>query len=98
MLILGVPIYGLEFLGLGIGLIPKLIFILIIGLKRGGAAFIQHFTLRFILYRNGYIPWQYTRFLNYCTESTLLQRVGGRYKFIHKLLQEHFAAMMFEKP
>jgi hypothetical protein len=23
----------------------------------------------------------------------LLQRVGGRYRFIHKLIQEHFAAM-----
>jgi len=35
----------------------------------------------------------YARFLNYCTELTLLQRVGGRYRFIHKLLQDHLAHM-----
>ncbi|MGG6238759.1 hypothetical protein ACQ4N7_08975 [Nodosilinea sp. AN01ver1] len=27
------------------------------------------------------------------TDRLLLQRVGGRYRFIHKLVQEHFAAM-----
>lgn len=27
--------------------------------------------------------------------SALLQRVGGRYPFIHKLLQDHFAQMEF---
>ncbi|MEM6520099.1 MAG: NACHT domain-containing protein [Cyanobacteria bacterium P01_D01_bin.71] len=54
---------------------------------------IQHFILRLLLFRSQDIPWNYTRFLNYCTDRLLLQRVGGRYRFIHKLLQEHFAAM-----
>jgi MFS family permease len=63
------------------------------GLTEAGTACIQHFTLRFILYRNGYIPWNYARFLDYCTERLFLQRVGGRYRFIHRLLHEHFAAM-----
>ncbi|MBG1240551.1 NACHT domain-containing protein [Nostoc sp. NZL] len=54
---------------------------------------VQHLFLRRILYRNGYIPWNYARFLDYCTERMLLQRVGGRYRFIHKLLQDHFAEM-----
>jgi hypothetical protein len=31
--------------------------------------------------------------LDYCTERLLLQRIGGRYRFMHKLLQDHFAAM-----
>ncbi|MHC5862125.1 hypothetical protein [Nostoc sp.] len=26
-----------------------------------------------------------------------LQRVGGRYRFIHKLLQDHFAQMQFKR-
>ncbi len=33
------------------------------------------------------------RFLNSATERMFLQRIGGRYRFIHKLLQEHFAKM-----
>jgi len=56
-----------------------------------------HFSLRLILYRNGSIPWNYARFLDYCTKRLFLQRVGGRYRFIHRLLQEHFAAIPLEK-
>ncbi|MEG4272719.1 MULTISPECIES: hypothetical protein [unclassified Microcoleus] len=52
---------------------------------------IQHFILRFLLWFNGHIPWNYARFLNYATERMLLQRVGGRYRFIHRFLQEYFA-------
>jgi DNA polymerase III delta prime subunit len=63
----------------------------------GGLFCIQHFTLRLILYFNGYTPWNYARFLDYCTERMLLQRVGGRYRFIHKLLQDHFAQMPLER-
>ena len=59
----------------------------------GGSTCIQHLITRSILYFQGHIPWNYARFLNYCTERMLLQRVGGRYRFIHKLLQDHFAQM-----
>ena len=93
-------IVGLSY-GLNFGLISGLIFGLpsgaISGLIGGGQACIQHFTLRLILYHNGYIPWNYARFLDYCTDRLLLQRVGGRYRFIHRLIQEHFAAMPLEK-
>jgi DNA polymerase III delta prime subunit len=58
-----------------------------------GAACIQHFTLRFILWCCGVIPWHYARFLDYATERMFLQRVGGRYRFIHDLLRDHFAAI-----
>lgn len=64
---------------------------ILLGLNMGGKACIQHFILRLILYCNGSIPWDYSRFLDYCTERLLLQRVGGRYRFIHKSLQEYFA-------
>ncbi|EDX74163.1 caspase domain protein [Coleofasciculus chthonoplastes PCC 7420] len=63
------------------------------GLTQAGTACIQHFTLRVILVCNGSIPWNYTRFLNYATKRMFLQRIGGRYKFSHKFLQEHFAKM-----
>jgi hypothetical protein len=62
-----------------------------------GVACIQHLALRYVLYLRGYIPWNYARFLDYCTERMLLQRVGGRYRFIHKLLQDHFAQMPFDR-
>nr|WP_242044672.1 NACHT domain-containing protein [Leptolyngbya sp. FACHB-1624] len=54
---------------------------------------IKHFTLRLVLWFNRLAPWNYARFLNYATERMFLQRIGGRYRFIHKLLQDHFAAM-----
>jgi DNA polymerase III delta prime subunit len=57
---------------------------------------IQHLALRLILFRKGSIPWNYARFLNYCTERYFLQQVGGRYRFIHKQLQDHFAEMLID--
>ncbi|MEH2260752.1 NACHT domain-containing protein [Nostoc sp.] len=74
-----------------------LFFGLLVGILRSGTPVIKHFALRLILYRNGYIPWNYARFLDYCTERMLLQRVGSRYRFIHKLLQDHFAQMEFKR-
>jgi DNA polymerase III delta prime subunit len=59
----------------------------------GGQALIQHIALRIILNWNGYAPFRYDRLLDYCTERLLLQRIGGRYRFMHKLMQEHFAKM-----
>ncbi|MBD2511346.1 NACHT domain-containing protein [Nostoc muscorum FACHB-395] len=98
-LILGL-IFGLIFgliAGLSFGLFGVLIGVLMGGLAFGGITCLQHFTLRLILYFNGYIPWNYARFLDYCTERLFLQRVGGRYRFIHKLLQDHFAKMEFKR-
>jgi hypothetical protein len=80
-----------------IGLISGLFFGLIALILGGGKACIQHFTLRLILYRDGYIPWNYARFLDYAAERIFLQKVGGGYIFIHRLLLEHFAQMELEK-
>ncbi len=85
--------YGLSSAQLNVGLGFGLGFGVISGLFGGGLTCVKHFTLRLILYRNGYIPWNYACFLNYCTDHLLLEQIGGRYRFIHKLLQEHFAAM-----
>ncbi|MBD1906343.1 MULTISPECIES: NACHT domain-containing protein [Cyanophyceae] len=62
----------------------------------GGKALLQYFSLRLVLAWNGYAPLRYDLLLNYCTERLLLQRVGGRYRFMHKLLQDHFAKMDLE--
>ena len=57
-----------------------------------GAACIQHFVLRFVLWASGTLPLRYARFLNFATRRRLLQRVGGRYRFIHVLLRDHLAS------
>ena len=59
----------------------------------GGLDVIQHYTLRLILWYRGHIPLNYIGFLNYAAERVFLQKVGGGYIFIHRLLLEHFAAM-----
>ncbi|MEA5595429.1 NACHT domain-containing protein [Rivularia sp. UHCC 0363] len=71
---------------------PALRWGLILGLIfGGGTACIRHFTLRLILHRNNYIPWNYAHFLNYASELVFLHKVGGGYIFIHRMLLEHFA-------
>ena len=54
---------------------------------------IQHFTLRLIIYRNGDIPWNYAKFLDHAAKHRFIQRVGGRYRFMHDLLRKHFAKL-----
>ncbi|MBC6431191.1 NACHT domain-containing protein [Nostoc sp. HG1] len=71
-----------------------LVFGLVAGLVFGGGqACLQHFTLRLFLYRQNSIPRNYVRFLEYATEHIFLQKVGGSYIFIHRMLLEHFAQM-----
>lgn len=52
---------------------------------------IEHLTLRITFSLTKKAPWNYARFLNYATEKMLLQRVGGGYRFIHRLLQQRLA-------
>jgi hypothetical protein len=58
---------------------------------------IQYIVLRLMLQLSGQMPWNITRFLDYCTERLILQRVGNRYRFIHRLVQEHFANLEIQK-
>jgi NACHT domain len=74
-------------------LLTYFIYIVFIAFLEGGRGFVQHVALRLVLWQNGYAPPRYDRLLDYCTERLLLQRIGGRYRFMHKLLQDHFAAM-----
>lgn len=83
--------FGID-VALGDGIILGLIFSLLAGFPC-----IQYLTLRLNLWWNGYMPWNITRFLDYCTERLILQRVGNRYRFIHRLVQEHFANLEIQK-
>ena len=57
----------------------------------GGMALAQHVALRTVLWLNGVAPRNLAAFLDFATERLLVQRVGGSYVFIHRLLQEHIA-------
>ncbi len=102
-LLVGGLIFGLFFgliLGLFFGLILGLLGLifgliggLIGGLKNGGLAYLKHYVLRFLLWRNDYAPWNYIRFLDYAAERVFLRKVGGGYIFTHRLLMEYFATL-----
>ncbi|MBD2166449.1 tetratricopeptide repeat protein [Calothrix membranacea FACHB-236] len=62
----------------------------------GGYVCINHVLVRLSLYYTHSIPWDYARFLNYATERLLLQRVGGRYRFIHDLLRQSLAQLRID--
>ncbi len=57
----------------------------------GLSAACKHLALRIVLTMFNYIPWNYAVFLDDCTDHLFLQRVGGSYRFIHRLLQEQLA-------
>jgi len=91
-----IGVFTMAVLGTMVGV--PILFGAVIGLLFGlfspaGIACIQHFTLRLVLYFSGCIPWNYARFLDYATQHIFLQKVGGGYIFIHRLLLEHFAQM-----
>jgi transcriptional regulator with XRE-family HTH domain/energy-coupling factor transporter ATP-binding protein EcfA2 len=87
----------IEGLGQGLGYALSSVWIFAIGgglvgwAVCGGWAVLQHFALRWLLHRGHIFPWQAQAFLDNATACILLQRVGGGYSFIHRLLLEHFA-------
>lgn len=78
--------FGLNF-GLSFGLALGLVGALASGLK----TVLQHYTLRFLLAREGSFPWDCVRFLDHAAQHRFVQRVGGRYRFMHDLMRKHFA-------
>jgi hypothetical protein len=64
---------------------------LTVSLNRGGSAVIKHYALRLILWRNGYTPLNFIKFLDHCAKLILLKKVGGGYIFTHRMLLEYFA-------
>lgn len=61
------------------------------GLAGGLGATMQHYTLRFWLWRTHYFPWKAVPFLEDATTRILLRRVGGGYSFVHRLILDYFA-------
>lgn len=60
-------------------------------LNYGGEACLKHWLLRRMLFKHGYAPWDYAAFLDYATDLRFMQRLGGRYRFMHITLRDYFA-------
>lgn len=73
------------------GVLGGLFFGLLAGLRNGGFDVIQHYTLRVALAARGYAPLDYSRFLDCAAALIFLQKAGGGYLFVHRLLLEYFA-------
>jgi len=83
---------GGQMHGLILGIFLGVFLATLIAQAVGGRAYVCHYILRYILYRNGVMPWHYVRFLEEATERTLLQRTGGGYRFMHPLFADTFAS------
>jgi eukaryotic-like serine/threonine-protein kinase len=76
------------------GLVPGLVVAFIAGSWFGGLDVLLHYVLRLFLYLRGRTPLNIARFLDHAANDlNFLQKVGGGYIFIHRMLLEHFAAM-----
>jgi uncharacterized membrane protein len=62
-----------------------------IWLQSGGLTVLRHTLLRLLLSLSHILPWRTQFFLDEATAYLFLQRVGGGYTFVHRLLQEYFA-------
>ncbi|MEL7034925.1 MAG: NACHT domain-containing protein [Cyanobacteria bacterium J06592_8] len=89
---------------IALGVILSSIIVVFIGIILGGiwavfyskfavSDWIERFVLRGFLSYKGYLPWQIKQFLNAGKKRLILQKVGHRYRFIHRLLQQHFSQM-----
>ncbi len=90
---LSVGLFELFVPGLGVGhwLAMGLNIGLALGLLQGGLSVIQHYALRLFLWWKEYTPLNFVKFLDQCARLTFLEKVGGGYIFIHRMLLDYFA-------
>lgn len=91
--LLGAVCLSIACVLIGLPLIAGISLGILLGISGAGIACVEHGILRLLLYWSGFAPWNYTRFLNYASNCILLQKVGGGYIFIHRLLLEYFASL-----
>jgi hypothetical protein len=83
-LLSGIPIYALECGVSGACLV---------WLLTGGVTVLRHFLIRYFLWRTQTFPWRTAPFLDDATARIFLQRVGGGYRFAHRLILDFFASL-----
>lgn len=86
---LDAAIFGAMLCGIALSVSTGILFGLVFGLNAAG----QHFALRIFLTTGGFVPWNYARFLKHTRKHRFTQSTGGRYRFIHDLLRNHFSQM-----
>ncbi len=86
--------FGLS-IGLLYGLSIGLMFGFVFGLVYGGKEFVQHYLLRWMLARQEQFPriGHLIPFLDAMARRILLIHAGAHYRFVHRMLQEHFASL-----
>ncbi|MEH1847857.1 MAG: NACHT domain-containing protein [Nostoc sp.] len=60
--------------------------------ESSGVVCLQYFTLFHLLYKKGCIPKNYEKFLYFVSLCRFMNRIGGSYIFLHRMLLEHFKA------
>lgn len=75
----------------------KISFSLFCGFLGSGEACLKHFVLRLFLWCNGFTPLNYSRFLNYCVNLSLLDINGGSYSFRHPLILNYFKDLKIDR-
>ncbi|GHO67969.1 hypothetical protein KSC_068610 [Ktedonobacter sp. SOSP1-52] len=78
-------------LGMDFAIIFSLIFALEFGLLHGLIAVIEHYVLRWYLYRADLMPLNMVGFLNEAAERMLIRKIGGGYMFFHYDFLNYFA-------
>jgi DNA polymerase III delta prime subunit len=78
-------------LGVWAGILLGVTLGLVVALRTGGGAYLQHRALLTVLYLKDFAPWRYAEFLDNAAERLFLRKVGRGYIFVHRLLLEHFA-------
>jgi WD40 repeat protein len=68
-----------------------------LGLIYGGFDALRHYSLRFVLFTTGQLPWNIEKLLNHTTRHVLTRRVGSGYILIHRLILEYFSSMTDEE-
>ncbi len=94
LVVTGIGLFYLDWsgslsLGLRVGLPMGIAFTLI---TFGGVEILKYLALRFVLYRHGITPWNYTHFLEHAKKLTLLKQQSDGYAFQHDWFQEYFAS------
>lgn len=84
---------GWPILAIGFAIVFGVMFEMQFGTIYGGSAWVQHYVLRWYLWRGGFMPLNYVAFLDFAAQRILLQKVRGGYMFAHRTLLEYFASL-----
>ncbi|MFL5541882.1 MAG: NACHT domain-containing protein [Longimicrobiaceae bacterium] len=66
----------------------------IAALWNGGLEVVRHYVLRMVIAASGAAPFRLVQLLDGAAQRILLQKVGGDYRFLHRNLQDYFAARL----